>query len=199
MMLKTELERRFGVVKTIIWREKEFYLVTIPEIRDCQILMTSKLHHYEMVNPKEPSESKCFELFFCLPNYWSESDLQNNEWTHFIMDQLMTYVIDHKTWFGDGHTMQIKNENGALSWPLNQSHCMLSSPILLRDELKTIDLGDKQVSFLSIMPLFKQEFQFKQAYGTNKLLELFEQRQVTERIDGFRTNLAKSRWRRIFG
>ena len=198
-MLKTELERRFGVVKTVMWREKEFYLVTVSAVRDCQVLVTKGLHHYEMINPKDQSESKFVELFFCLPNYWSEKDLQNNEWAYSILDQLMTYVVDNKTWFADGHTLQMSLNKGPLSWSLKQSHCMLSTPILLREELTTINLENKQVSFLSIVPLFRQEFQYKQAYGTNMLLELLEQHQVTERLDGFRTNLAKSRWRRIFG
>ena len=60
-------------------------------------------------------------------------------------------------------------------------------------------VGSKEVSFLGVLPIFRNEFHHKQAYGTNKLISLFESYQVTERIDEYRTNLVKSRWRRIFG
>jgi hypothetical protein len=56
-----------------------------------------------------------------------------------------------------------------------------------------------EIGFLGVLPIFKNEFQHKQAFGTQKLMQLFERYQVTERLDEYRTNLVKSRWRRIFG
>jgi hypothetical protein len=65
--------------------------------------------------------------------------------------------------------------------------------------LAPISVDSKQVGFLGVLPIFKNEFQHKQAFGTQKLMLLFERYQVTERLDEYRTNLVKSRWRRIFG
>jgi hypothetical protein len=76
---------------------------------------------------------------------------------------------------------------------------MLSDPVFLEKELAPMFVDSRDVSFLSVVPIFRNEFQHKQAFGTDKLISLFETYQVTERLDEYRTNLVKSRWRRIFG
>ena len=78
------------------------------------------------------------------------------------------------------------------------------SQLLYGDCFKIISTKENWIEIFTIQDkyagwIFKNEFQHKQAFGTQKLMLLFERYQVTERLDEYRTNLVKSRWRRIFG
>lgn len=198
-MLKRELESKFGVLKSIEKEGELFYLFSISSIKDCKVLMTSDLHAHTMNN--ESLEHKFLELYFELPSYWSEKDLEepNNYWVFASLIRLKNHVVQQNTWYGDGHTIPANEAKESISLNMKQSYFMLSEPIHLAEYLQGFSDGNQPVSFLSVIPIFRQEFQFKQAYGTNKLRELFQEREVTERLDEFRQNLVKSRWRRVFG
>ena len=199
-MLKRELEAKFGAVESIEKDGETFFLFSISALKDCRVLMTSDLHLYSM-NNAESTKHKYLELYFELPSYWSEKDLEDSEnsWVFSILSRLKNHVVEKNTWFGDGHTMQANEKNKSIASNMKQNYLMLSEPIHLSEYLKSFSIGTQNIEFLAIIPIFRQEFQYKQAYGTDKLREVFEEREVTERLDEFRQNLVKSRWRRVFG
>lgn len=198
-MLKRELETKFGAVESIEKDGETFYLFSISALKDCRVLMTSDLHLYRMNN--DSIKHKFLELYFELPSYWSEKDLEEpeNSWVFSTLSRLKNHVVDKSTWFADGHTMRANEKNQSIASNMKQNYLMLSEPIHLSEYLKGFSVGTQNIEFLAIIPIFRQEFQYKQAYGTDKLREVFEEREVTERLDGFRQNLIKSRWRRVFG
>ena len=136
-----------------------------------------------------------------MPEYWVVADIEKEQfqWLFQTLRKLKKHVIEKKTWFADGHTMLANEEGKQLSDQMKQTYLMLSDPVFLEKELAPMFVDSRDVSFLSVVPIFRNEFQHKQAFGTDKLISLFETYQVTERLDEYRTNLVKSRWRRIFG
>ncbi|MCH1480034.1 suppressor of fused domain protein [Crocinitomicaceae bacterium] len=200
-MLEKELKNRFTEVSTLTRNGEAYFFIAKPNGRSCNILLTSDLHQYSMPEETLNNSKSHKELYFLLPEYWDISHLENAllDWLFETLSKLKQYVIENKTWFSDGHTMRANSEGKILSKDMKQTYLMLTDPIFLEVELAPIHIDSMEIGFLGVLPIFKNEFQHKQAFGTQKLMQLFERYQVTERLDEYRTNLVKSRWRRIFG
>ena len=201
MPLKKELNNRFKHLQTITRDGETYYFIEAPGGKVSNILMTSGLNEYNMPADGTGKTKVHKEIYFVLPDYWSLTLIEQEKyvWLFTTLSKLKNYALDHQTWYAEGHTMPANKESNELSSQLKQTYLMLCNPIFVKDELSPINIGSKEVSFLGVLPIFRNEFHHKQAYGTNKLISLFESYQVTERIDEYRTNLVKSRWRRIFG
>ena len=200
-MLEKELKNRFKEVSTLSRNGEDYFFISKPNGKSCNVLITSGLHQYRMSEETLDNSKSHKELYFLLPEYWDISHLDNavQDWLFETLSKLKQYVIDNKTWFSDGHTMHANSEGKMLSKEMKQTYLMLTDPIFLQVELAPISVDSKQVGFLGVLPIFKNEFHHKQAFCTQKLMLLFERYQVTERLDEYRTNLVQSRWRRIFG
>ena len=200
-MLKNELEKRFATLHPLSKDGEDYFFIAKPDDAACNILMTSGLNEYGMPTQVSTKSLVHKELYFLLPEYWVVADIEKEQfqWLFQTLRKLKKHVIEKKTWFADGHTMRANEEGKQLSDQMKQTYLMLSDPVFLEKELAPMFVDSRDVSFLSVVPIFRNEFQHKQAFGTDKLISLFETYQVTERLDEYRTNLVKSRWRRIFG
>jgi hypothetical protein len=200
-MLKNELEKRFATLHPLSKDGEDYFFIAKPDDAACNILMTSGLNEYGMPSQVSTKSLVHKELYFLLPEYWVVADIEKEQfqWLFQTLRKLKKHVIEKKTWFADGHTMLANEEGKQLSDQMKQTYLMLSDPVFLEKELAPMFVDSRDVSFLSVVPIFRNEFQHKQAFGTDKLISLFETYQVTERLDEYRTNLVKSRWRRIFG
>ena len=200
-MLKNELEKRFATLYPLSKDGEDYFFIAKPDDAACNILMTSGLNKYGMPSQVSTKSLVHKELYFLLPEYWVVADIEKEQfqWLFQTLRKLKKHVIEKKTWFADGHTMRANEEGKQLSDQMKQTYLMLSDPVFLEKELAPMFVDSRDVSFLSVVPIFRNEFQHKQAFGTDKLISLFETYQVTERLDEYRTNLVKSRWRRIFG
>lgn len=200
-MLKNELEKRFATLHPLSKDGEDYFFIAKPDDAACNILMTSGLSEYGMPSQVSTKSFVHKELYFLLPEYWVVADIEKEQfqWLFQTLRKLKKHVIEKKTWFADGHTMRANEEGKQLSDQMKQTYLMLSDPVFLEKELAPMFVDSRDVSFLSVVPIFRNEFQHKQAFGTDKLISLFETYQVTERLDEYRTNLVKSRWRRIFG
>ena len=200
-MLKNELEKRFATLHPLSKDGEDYFFIPKPDDTACNILMTSGLNKYGMPSQVSTKSLVHKELYFLLPEYWVVADIEKEQfqWLFQTLRKLKKHVIEKKTWFADGHTMLANEEGKQLSDQMKQTYLMLSDPVFLEKELAPMFVDSRDVSFLSVVPIFRNEFQHKQAFGTDKLISLFETYQVTERLDEYRTNLVKSRWRRIFG
>lgn len=161
------------------------------------ILMTDGLRNYKMPVPENMEGFEYNELYFCLPSYWEWEDTENPSmnWVFDWIQRLAKYVVEKETWFGHGHTMPAGKEMNPLSPTMKENHFILVSPILLEEELAPIDLGDKTVNFLGILPIFPDEMDYKQGKGTFKLIQKLQSKGVSEKLDDFRSTVLKTRFR----
>ena len=201
MPIERELNKRFENLRTLIRDGETYFFIESPGGKACNILMTSGLSEYEMVVEDSQAQKTHKELYFLLPDYWSHDviDQKKYDWLFETLYKLKCHVVAKNTFYAEGHTMHANKNLTALSDQLKQTYLMLCNPIYVNDELTPIIIGSKEISFLGIFPIFRNEFHHKQAYGTTKLMDLFDGYQVTEKLDEYRTNLVKSRWRRLFG
>ncbi len=160
-----------------------------------QVLVTNGLHKYKMPVPEAEEGKEYNELCFCLPSYWEPEELENPRmnWIYYWIQRLSKYVLEKETWFGHGHTMPCGKDAKPLSETMKQNYFMLSNPILLEKQLRPLQVGDIEVRFLAIVPLFEKEFTYKRGKTTRKLMKRFAHYQVNEVLDDFRESAMRSR------
>ena len=145
--------------------------------RDYIIIATSgaKIHSY---NEK-------YELLMYLPANWNLSELNdlNNNWPITWLRQLANY------------DQNISPENTFSNEDINEPlapNTKLSSFIVLlnQNEYGKIVLpnGEKRF-FLDLIPLYKEEIEFKQKFGTIQLLKCFEENGITSVLNINRINV----------
>jgi hypothetical protein len=199
--VKDQLIKRFGEhrVSEVKVEEGEMPLLLLDlELKSpVTVLVTNGLSNIKMPVPEKETGKEYNELFFCLPSYWNWSDLENPKmnWVFLWIQRLAKHVQEKNTWFGHGHTMPCGAEMKSLSETMLQNHFILSNPILLENELSPIVLEDKTIHFLSIIPIFGDEMDYKQGKGTFKFMRKLINQGVTEKLDDFRGNILKRNWK----
>lgn len=199
--MKDQLIKRFGEhrVSEVKVEEGEMPLLLLDlELKSpVTVLVTNGLSNIKMPVPEKETGKEYNELFFCLPSYWNWSDLENPKmnWVFLWIQRLAKHVQEKNTWFGHGHTMPCGAEMKSLSETMLQNHFILSNPILLENELSPIVLEDKTIHFLSIIPIFGDEMDYKQGKGTFKFMRKLINQGVTEKLDDFRGNILKRNWK----
>lgn len=199
-VLHEELVLRFGeqAIARIEYGNMFFLLITLASLKSpVSVLLTDGLSAYKMPVPREIESSEFVELYFCLPNYWDLGSPENPQmnWVFFWAQRLVNYVQENNTWFAHGHTMPCGKEKKPLSATMKQNHFLLSSPILLEEEFRPLVVEDKVIQFLSIIPIFEKEMNYKQHKGMGKFMQKMMNSGITEKLDDFRGSALKSKWR----
>ncbi|TNE55807.1 MAG: suppressor of fused domain protein [Bacteroidetes bacterium] len=202
MNLKEAITARLGavqVVKELSTSVGPVELLRIPVQKrsKVELLMTCGLSNYKMpVLPKHEGREHV-ELYFCLPAYWDLDDVENPRmnWVMDWIQKLVLHVIEKETWYGTGHTIPAGNPPVELSEGMKQRYFFLCDPSFMQEELTSLELGDRKVHFLAILPIFDDEFDYKIGKGTYKLLQRLERQGVTELLDDFRGTVLRSKWR----
>lgn len=195
------LANRFGAqnVATFSTKEGEIPLLLIKaEIKSpVTLLMTNGLSDYKMSVPEIMAGHEFNELYFCLPSYWDIHDSENTQmnWVYHWIQRLSKYVQEKHSWFGHGHTMPCGKEMKSLSHTMKENHFFLSNPMLLENELVPTEINNKTVRFLSIIPIFEDEMDYKQGKGTFKFIQKLRNQGVSEKLDDYRSTVMKSKWR----
>jgi hypothetical protein len=161
------------------------------------VLMTNGLHAYEMPVPEKFKEYASQELYFCLPSYWDLDDPDNSlsNWVYPWIQKLAAHVVSKQTWYGPAHTIPCGNPPQALSATMKQSYLYLAEPIFLANELQPVQLSNREVHFLGIIPIFEDEMDYKLGKGPYKLQQKLKGQGITELLDDYRMTSLKSKWR----
>jgi hypothetical protein len=214
MLLIEELQNRFGTEKVQVIHYKNskqksdlegienypFILLEIQMRSNIKVLMTSDLSEYKMPVPEKFFAKEYKELFFCLPSYWDLENQDNEEmnWVFEILFKLQKHVKTKETWLGVGHTFPFANPISAISKTMNQKYFFLNEPIFVKDKLYPLVLEEKTIEFLSIVPIYEDEFDYKIGKGTFKFQKKLAQKNVTELLDDYRGTVLKNNWK-FFG
>ena len=199
--MKEQLIQRFGEhrVSELPVNEGEIPLLILDlELRSpVTVIVTNGLSDYTMPVPEKWEGREHNELYFCLPSYWEWEEMENPQmnWVFNWIQRLAKFVVENETWFGHGHTMPCGTDPKPLSNTMAQNYFMLADPMLLESELAPIEKDGKEIHFLSILPLFKDEFDYKQSRGTFKFIQKLINNGITEKLDDYRGSAMKRKWR----
>ena len=175
----------------------DLLLISTEKRSPIQLLVSNGLSSYEQPVPDKYATLKHIEIYFCLPSYWELEDRENPRmnWVQPWIQKLAKHLIDKQTWYGVGHTFPNGNPVEAISPSMQQKYFLLNSPTYLSEELKPLQVGDKIVEFLAIVPIFEDELDYKMGKGTYKLQKKFLDKNITELLDDYRMSTLKNKWR----
>ena len=199
--MKEQLIKRFGEhrVSELPTKEGEVPLLILDlELKSpVHVIVTNGLSDYKMPVSEKWEGREFNELYFCLPSYWEweETDNPQMNWVFYWIQRLAKFVVKEETWFGHGHTMPCGKEMNPLSSTMKQNNFMLADPLLLEQEMASVNVDGKEIHFLSIIPLYKNEIDYKQSKGTFKFIQKLVNNGITEKLDDFRGSAMKRKWR----
>jgi hypothetical protein len=165
------------------------------------ILVTSGMSDLAMHVPDEMENKEAYEraeLMVVLPADWKigEEEFQddNNYWPVYFLKRLARFPHEYKTWLGYGHT--IPNGIEAEDIANTGFGCMLLLPPMLSFDEEFLELKTKDgnlINFYAMIPVYKEEMDYKLEEGTDALLDLFDEYGISELVDIDRPNVCRDR------
>jgi len=101
---------------------------------------------------------------------------------------------DFETWLSYGHS--IPNGDPPEPFARNTKLCcmLLVLPLSADPQFAQLKIREEKViNFCTLMPIYKQEIDFKLRKGTEALEELFDRQGVTDVVDISRPNMARKK------
>lgn len=183
-------------IEPTVFGELPLLLLTIDSPRKVTVLLTHGLSNYRMPVSEAYTGFEFNEICFCLPSYWDLDDPTNVRcsWVFSWIQRLAKFAQDNQTFFGHGHTIATGNPPQPLSETMKHTHFLFAHPDLLSDVLTPIQLEDKTVHFLCIVPLLTDEFEYKHGRNTAKFLKKFRAKNFTEVLDDFRESAVRRKY-----
>ncbi|HEY0087961.1 MAG TPA: suppressor of fused domain protein [Candidatus Lokiarchaeia archaeon] len=159
-----------------------------------RILITSGMSDRPMHPPDRVKECQYTELMLFLPSDWpldKESFKDNNVyWPIEQLRRLARFPHKFNTWLWDGHT--IPNYDPPSPYSDNTKLCcaLLARPPLAPPEFLILKSNDDlEINFFALYFIYEEEMEFKLEYGTEALLQLFEENNISEILDINRKNV----------
>ena len=149
----------------------------IPPSEECNwyTLVTMRMGAHLMNVPNQLKEEQLerAELVICLPEYWKldKEHLKDEKWYWPIrlLKELARFPGENNTWLGWGHTVSY---DGPLSYTTELCASILINPPCGNVGGNTCTLPDgEEVNFYQVIPLYRDELEYKLKNGTQKLLD----------------------------
>jgi hypothetical protein len=164
-------------------------------------LVTSGMSDRPMRAPKESPLLTRAELMLSLPADWPVSEQafkdERNYWPIRVLRILARLPHEYSTWLWDTHT--VPNGDPPKRYAKNTRFCCayLSSPRLVSEEFTQLEAGPgKIIHFHAVIPIYREEMDFKLASGSDALEERLHANNITELLSLNRTNVCK---KKLFG
>ena len=174
---------------------RDIYFIKASEDRPYHILLSCGMSALPMTVPKDVESSEFVEIMILLPKEWNlEHESFNDEknyWPIRIMKEIMMSPHENKTWFGYGHTFGYE-EGEEFAEGIGFNAVMLAYSLELSDDFTQIELENgKVVDIYTLIPLYKEELEFKKKKGISALLKRFDKFGIEEIVEIGRKNVCK--------
>ena len=196
-IIDEHLDSFFDSEEILVLHEKEseiihsdIIIVKPSEKRNYNLLLTCGLSALPMKVPTEFENLKFAEITMLLPTDWrlnyEDFASEDNYWPIRTLKQLSKYPHLNDTWLGARHTIPLDK-----TYKVNHQFdsVILLESIELSEDFTYIKTDKKEIYLYSAIPLYKEELEYQQEHGTDKLLELFEEFDIEEVIDINRKNV----------
>lgn len=174
---------------------RDIYFIKATEEREYHVLLSCGMSALPMNVPKDIDSSEFTEIMILLPkdwnlNYESFSD-ERNYWPIRIMKEIMMTPHKHNTWFGNGHSFGHENDN-ELAEGIGFNSVMLAHSMELSNDFTQIEIEEnKVIDIYTLIPLYKEELEFKKQNSASDLLEKFDKFEIEEIVKVGRKNVCK--------
>jgi len=205
LALEAHIAACIGSVETVLHEiiservHIDIHVVAPTPERDYYTLVTIGMSDRSMSVPSGLEEYRYTELMLCLPPDWPlpqlyETDVaEEHYWPIRCLKSLAHFPHTYDTWLWASHT--VPNGDPPEAYAANTRLCgaLISHPLLFGDDLITLRVrADKLVHFHSIIPIYKEEMDYKLEKGFDALIKRLDHVGVTELLDITRKNVAKT-------
>lgn len=160
-------------------------------LRRYEVFVTSGMSAKPMTVPDDMRDFAYAEVLAILPRGWPATKEswfdERNYWPIRLLKDLARYAHHNATWLGYGHT--VANGDGDAGPKPYAENTRLCAALLM----PSATLGEKawllqradgtQCCFWTVVPLHAAELHYKLEHGVDALTDIFDQRQVFDRID----------------
>ncbi|MBI9075806.1 MAG: suppressor of fused domain protein [Desulfatibacillum sp.] len=167
--------------------------------RPYHTLITSGMSDLPMATPEGSDAPRYLELMMTLPKHWQLNDEafhdENWYWPIRALKFLARFPHKYGAWLGVGHT--IPNGDPPVPFANNTGFTgiLILPPVTVPKRFVSLKVeDDKEIFFMSCIPLYTGEMTLKLHSGTQALLDRFEKNRILEIVDINRKNVAKKRF-----
>lgn len=196
-LLEGHIKEYFGDFETVFHEmvspDIHVDIVIIPpsETKDYYTLITMGMGAHKMNVPKEIEQYNLerSELVIYLPKDWRINDRKEEfYWPLHLLKTIARLPISNDTWVGFGHT--ISNE-GPFSENTKLYGTLLLNACGIKEGVRRLKISNKEyINFYQLYPLYKEEMDYKLENGSDKLIELFDEKEFSYVININRKNVA---------
>ncbi|MEJ1239702.1 suppressor of fused domain protein [Chryseolinea sp. T2] len=164
------------------------------------VLITSGMSDKPMNVPEGIDAPKHLELCLLLPPDWKMEGMKEESMEEIFSDENVYWPVrwlktmarfphSYNTWLGVQHTLP----NGENAEPFADSTklgCMMLLPsISLGEDFFELKIENTAINFLCLIPLYREEMEYKLKHGTEKLLDKFDASGIGDVVDPERKNV----------
>jgi len=174
---------------------RDVYMIKASENLTYNILLSCGMSALPMVVPEDFNASEYAEVMMLLPKEWkleyeSFSD-EKNYWPIRLIKELMMLPHPNKTWLGYGHTYGSADDK-EFAEGVGFNSVMLAYSMELTEDFTTVELeNNKQIDIFTLIPLYKEELEFKKKNGASELLKKFDKFDIGEIVKIGRKNVCE--------
>ncbi|MGG7177279.1 suppressor of fused domain protein [Clostridium paraputrificum] len=155
--------------------------------------VTAGMSSIPMNIPANTKEDKYAELVITLPANWKigEEDLKDikNYWPIQLLKDIARYPFKNKSWLGPCHTIDNESDEELNLYNNSFSGVILFPNFTLDPEFSKIFINkNKTIKLHSLVPLYKEEINFKIDNGSEPLFNKFISKNINEVINLNRLN-----------
>jgi hypothetical protein len=179
-----------------------------PENSSFNILLTSGMSLLKMNVSEEaetPEELEFAELMMLIPKSIEFEQVYSgenkNDWIISILKRTAKFPHFYDTWIGIGHTIQAEEDLTPYGADTEFVGALILPSVTFGNDFTVINKNGRKINIYNVLPLYKNEMEFKIENGYNKLLDLLIKANGKEVLDLNRPNLVskKSFWDKLKG
>tara|TARA_B100000809_G_C15029220_1_gene491296 strand:- start:241 stop:930 length:690 start_codon:yes stop_codon:yes gene_type:complete len=194
MELTDKLKTIFADAEIVKIQDNETHSFSINWIKSTKnrpyhLIFTSGLSNKEQTVSEKCVEYKHIELYFCLPDYWKVSEKSpEHSWPIHWLNRIAEVPQKSNSWFGPGDTLPAGNPSKNISSMMEENHFILAEPMKIQ-KLTELELNDKKIRFLSIIPIYQKELDYKLRNSAKVLIAKYQHKNYNELIDNYRESV----------
>ena len=165
----------------------------LPEYK-AKIVYTDGLSSNDQRKTQFDAELAFIELYILMPDYWDE---EKEIWPIDWLNSIAAIPTKNNTWLSVGDTIPAGNPPKAIYTNLKATYFILSKPLLLERLFNQNSDNAPNTSPLAIIPIFENEWLYKQSKGTVPLLRKLTKKGNTELVDSYREPVTRKRFLRL--